>query len=466
MIAALRIVVPWALLAVFLACALRWRIFLLGIPFLMCMDSSVFFDTMRVFHVPGRFEGQVLVLLWLIVVWALATGRLLPRTASAGPPAIPGVRRRRFLPEELAVVALAALVIGHILVNAVVTADFGGAAGRGVGMLSMVAGYFLIRDIVEHATRRETIMFLGVVVLANTVATVLFILHQGLHVSIYAAAENTALVFQGQAITRTFTFAPPFVVLTLAFVFARRRWTPAWSVVLLITAVGIWVSYTRSLLMIAAATLLLTMFARQLKRPTARVLLQRALGLVAIGLALFWAFTTFIPTETHYFEERLSGLRANPSGSRDSSFIYRSQHLASTLALVERSDLTFGIGFPPPAQAASSAQIEFWGADTAWILVVYRLGIAGVLVFLALFIGFGARAFRLFMSGTGDREYLGLVFLAAIVASALLTGSSWGFMQPGVLPIGLWIFAFVAAEARRPGTMTALPSGQEEESAV
>jgi hypothetical protein len=218
--------------------------------------------------------------------------------------------------------------------------------------------------------------------------------------------------------------------------------------------------------MIAAATLLLTVFARQVKRPTARVLVKRALGLAAIGLALFWAFMTFIPTETNYFAERLSGLQANPSGSRDSSFIYRSQYLASTVALVERSDLTFGIGFPPPAQAASSAQIEFWGADMAWILVVYRLGIAGVLVFVALFIGFGARAFRLFMSGTGDREYLGLVFLAAIVASALLTASSWGFMQPGVLPIGLWIFAFVAAEARRPRAMTGLPSGQEDDSAV
>jgi hypothetical protein len=457
MIAAVRIVVPWALLVTFLACAVRWRIFLLGIPFLMFMGTSVFFDTMRVFRTPGRFEGPVLILLWLIVVWMLATGKLLAKQASAGPHAIPRIRRRPFLPEELAVAALAALVLGHILVDAVHTADFAGAAGRGLGMLSMVAGYFLIRDIVEHATRHETIMFLAAVVLANTVATVLYILHQGLHVSIYTIVEHMTIVLDGQVITRTFWIAPPFVALTLAFVFARRRWTLAWSLVLLIAVIGIGVSYTRTLLMILVATLLLTLFARQLKRPAAGRLLKSALGIAVVGLALFWGFATFIPTQTHYFQERLAGLQANPTATRGGSLFYRSQYLASTVAIVERRDVVFGVGFPPRADAPSTAQVEAWGSDMAWILVLYRLGIAGVLVLVAMFVGFGARAFRLFISGTGDREYLGLVLLAAIIASALLTGSSWGFMQPGVLPMGLWLFAFVAAEARRIGDSAAAP---------
>jgi len=449
MIAALRIAVPWALLAVFLACALRWRIFLLGIPVLMCMDASVFFDTMRVFQVPGRFQGPVLVLVWLIVVWVFATGRLLPARASERPPDAARMRRRPFLPEELAVIALGALVLGHIVVEGVLTADFAGAAGRGMGMLSMVVGYFLVRDIVEHATRHETVLFLAAMVLANTVATVLFILHQGLQAGIYTYVEHMTILFNGQVITRTFWFAPPYVALTLAFVFARRRWTPGWSLVLLITVVGIGVSYTRSLLIILVATLLLTLFARQLKRPAAGKLLKTALGMAIVGLMLFWGFQTFMPTQKQYFEERLAGLQGNPTGTSDSSYIYRSQHWASTVAIVERSSLAFGLGFPAPADAPSITQVELWGSDAAWVLVLYRLGIAGVLVFIAVFAGYGARAFRLFMSSSDEREYLALVLLAAIVASVLLTGSSWGFMQPGVLPMGLWLFAFVAAEARR-----------------
>ena len=108
--------------------------------------------------------------------------------------------------------------------------------------------------------------------------------------------------------------------------------------------------------------------------------------------------------------------------------------------------------FHTPGRFEGQVLVLLWllvGADTAWILVLYRLGVAGVVVYVAMFIGFGARAFRLFTSGTGDREYLGLVLLAGMFASALLTGTSWGFMQPGMLPMGLWLFAFVAEEALR-----------------
>ena len=103
--------------------------------------------------------------------------------------------------------------------------------------------------------------------------------------------------------------------------------------------------------------------------------------------------------------------------------------------------------FHTPGRFEGQVLVLVWllvGADTAWILVLYRLGVAGVTVYVAMFIGFGARAFRVYTSGTGDREYLGLVLLAA-----LLTGTWWGFMQLGVLPMGLWRFAFVAEEALR-----------------
>lgn len=238
MIAAVRMMVPWALLAVFLVCAFRWRIFLLGIPFLMFMGESVFFDTMKVFSIPGRLERPVLLLLWLLAVWALATGRLSQGHAGVnrqGPSA-----ERRLPLEDLLILAFGALVIGHIAVGAVRTGDFAGAAGKGLGMLSVVVGYFLIRDIVAHASRREVVAFLGAVVLSNAIATALFIMHQGLQAGIYTGAANATTVFGGQVITRAFTFAPPFVLLTTAFVLARRRWTLGWGLVLLVTLVGVW----------------------------------------------------------------------------------------------------------------------------------------------------------------------------------------------------------------------------------
>jgi hypothetical protein len=449
MIALLRFAVPWALLAVFVVGAFRWRILLLGIPFLIAAGAPVFFDSMRLFHTPARLSGSMQVLLWLVIVWAVTTGRLLPRSASAGSSALPDTRGRRFLPEELTVAALAALVLGHMLAGALRTGDFAAAAGRGLDVLTMVVGYFLVRDIVGHATREESVRFLAALVLVNAFATLLFILHQGLHVGVYSVSEYFTFAFGGKVLTRTFTIAPPFLVLSLAFVLARRRWTVGWTLVLVCAVVGIAVSYTRTLVVLLIVTLLVTLLARQLKRPAAGRLIKSALVLALLAVGLVWGVMTFIPTETRYFGERLSGLVADPTASADSSFAFRSQFLASTVRIVDRGDLLFGFGFPSRGGAPSFAQVETWSWDMAWISVLYRFGVAGVLVFVAMFVGFGARAFRIFMSGSGDSEYLGLLFFAAIICAAVETGISQGFMEPGVFPLALWMFAFVAAEARR-----------------
>lgn len=462
MIAAVRLVVPWALLAVFLVCAIRWRIFLLGIPFLMLMGESVYFDTMKVFRVPGRLETPVLMLLWLVVVWVFATGRLtLASTWEARRDAFL-VHPRPFLPEELAVLAFGALAMGHVAAGALRTGDFAGAVGRGLGMLSLVAGYYLVRDIVEHATRSEVMLFLSAVVLANTVATTLFVVHQGLNVNLYSGAANVTTIFEGTTITRAFTFAPPFVLLTTAYVLARRRWTPAWGLVLVITLVGVWVSYTRSLLLIVVAALTLAFLGRQLKNPSASQLFRRLLGISCVSLVLLWGFATVFHAQSGYFAGRLAGLRANPASAEGNSLITRIDYLTSTVAIVQRSDLTFGLGFPRPADELSAAQVESWGADMAWILIVYRTGIAGVVLIVAMCIGFGIRAYRLFMRETGDGEYLGLVFLIAIFSTFLLSFVSRTFVEPRALPLGFWLFAFVAAEARRIHDTTATPAPASE----
>ena len=153
MIALVRIAVPWALLTLFLFRARRARIFLLGIPFLLFMNYSVFFDRMRLFHTPGRLPQYVLLALWMLIVWVAATGRV---RLGGGPDSTGSASliRHSFLPEELGVLALSALVLGNIAVDSVRTADFAGSFGRGLGMLSMVLGYFLVRDIVGHASRR------------------------------------------------------------------------------------------------------------------------------------------------------------------------------------------------------------------------------------------------------------------------------------------------------------------------
>ena len=103
---ALRMIIPYALAAYFIYRGTRSRIFLLGIPFLMYMSASVFFGNADPFWIPGRFSGDFHVFSWLVLVWLLCTGLLLPGSARAsrsrpfGPQAQPprGGRHRPSVP--------------------------------------------------------------------------------------------------------------------------------------------------------------------------------------------------------------------------------------------------------------------------------------------------------------------------------------------------------------------------------
>ena len=63
--------VPLVLLAWFLWKARTNRLFLLGIPVLMVMRGSVFFQLMRPFWMPGRFGPALHLMVWLTLVWVI-----------------------------------------------------------------------------------------------------------------------------------------------------------------------------------------------------------------------------------------------------------------------------------------------------------------------------------------------------------------------------------------------------------
>ena len=456
MTGALSLLVPWALLALFLYRSLRSRIFLLGIPFLIVMDSSVYFDGMRVFHVPGRLSGTyVLLLLWLFFVWLVATDKmgLSGRSRPQAPVLHDSSLRARFLPEESALIVLVVLALGHAAGSFAQTGDLQDALGRSLPMLTMVVGYFLIRDIVARASTAEVTSFLATLIGANAVATVLFIVHQGLHISVYPAAEYFTTFFAGQEITRTFTFAPRFglVFLTIAFVVSRRRWTVGWGVVLLITLVGVWVTYTRSLLLVTGVSVALSILLTEVKHPSARRLTRRLLLSVGLTLTVLFSLFLLLPAESRYFEQRLADLTGGKAAS-DASYIYREVRFRQTVEMVNKDGrLTLGEGFPTAREDPLAPRVALWGADMAWLLVVFYVGMAGLLAIALLFVGFGLRTAVTFRRTSGEGEFLALTYLVAIVASLLTTGISRSFMEPAVLPMALWLFAFVGAEAiRRP----------------
>jgi O-antigen ligase len=107
-------------------------------------------------------------------------------------------------------------------------------------------------------------------------------------------------------------------------------------------------------------------------------------------------------------------------------------------------------------------------AEVVWVPVLYRLGLLGVAGFVALYGLYAWRALRLSLSASGEAEFLALVVLAALVGQLLNGITSWTILDPGRYPMGLWLFAVLAAEACRRRTVdaAALPAANLEDRIV
>jgi hypothetical protein len=445
--AALRLGVPALLLLWFLWRARRNHLFLLGIPVLMVMGPSIFFDRIAIFWKPGRFEPQTHIMMWLVVVWVAIMW--LDRRTDQGPEGgIFGVSRP--LPEELPFVAVAVLLALHVLGLFSSGGDLATAVTTASGFCYILLGYLLVRGIAARFSRAQIIEFLGAVVVANTVAATLYVAHQGLHIDIYPASEYFSTVFQGQTITRTFTFAPQFSVLALAFVLARRSWTPGWLVVLAVTLLAVVVSYTRTLLIAALVAVVLAVVVREMKNPHAGRLVRRVLTLSASVAGAFVLFRLVRPAEFRFLMSRLSEF-ASSSGPTDvGNWDIRRTHFAAVLHVVARGDLFLGLGFPAAGSNAVDAHLHIWTSDMAWVPLLYRLGWVGVGLFGLAFAGFILRSLLLSQQQPEERRYLGLVYLITIVLTVILSFVGWTFMEERVYAMGLWPLAFAAAEALRP----------------
>ena len=440
---ALRVALPLAAVVFFLWKARRSRVYLLGIPFLLYMRESVFLDNLRVFSMPHRLSQATITLVWLAFVWLLSADLLLPH--------VKGVRRRvlgpRLLPEETVLVLIAGLILVNTVVTAVERGNLSSALGQAAGMLYLLVGYVLVRAIVSQVPAKEVIDFLWALVVLNTIVACLFILHQGLGLHVYTLGEYHYDIFQGVVITRTFSFMPPLFFLAVAFTFAQRRWDVPTYLVAGINVAAILVSYTRTMLLMVLVAGLTVVVVRLLRRRQAGLAIRRVVTLSVVALVLGIVAFAFLPAQTEYFGKRIS--RATAHFTTDPSYEARTARLRLVYAQVVEADVLVGKGFASESQDSTVAAMKTWTADGDWIPVLYRLGFAGVVLFALLFFAYCARAFWLALYGSGESEFLGLVFLTFLLTLLIGGLAGWNIMVPDRIALGLWPFAFVAAEAGR-----------------
>ena len=128
----------------------------------------------------------------------------------------------------------------------------------------------------------------------------------------------------------------------------------------------------------------------------------------------------------------------------------------------------FGQGYASAGQAPLAGDIAWMSADLMWLPVLYRLGLMGVAGVVVLYGLFVWRALRMGLSGWDDSEFLALILLGTLVGQFLGAMTSFTIMDPLRYPMGLWLFAFVTAEAcrRRDERAAIMSDAPTEERAV
>ena len=391
-------------------------------------------------------------MIWLTIVWVLT---LVRRWRLNEEPLGPfGVSR--ILPEELPLIGIAALIVLHALGAFTVSGDLVSAVNVAAGVFYLVLGYLLVRGIAARATRAETEAFLAAVVIVNTVACGLFILHQGLHLPIYLGSANITYGVGGQAVSRGTTYAPVFNLLALGFVLAKRRWTPGWLVVLAITLLAILVSLTRTLLIAALLGLVIAIFARELSKPDFGRFARRVGTIVLAAAIVVVGFIKIAPAYWNTLLKRF-GEFSSSSGAQVQNWHLRAIHWDAVERVVARTDILVGLGFPKAGSNPVDGLVYSYSSDMAWLPVMYRIGYIGLLLVGLLLAGFMARALWLSLKPPDARRDLCLCYFITIVLTVVMSFQMWTFMQPSFYPMGLWILAFVAAEALRPEEAQVLP---------
>ena len=436
---------PYVLILYFLVRAYKQPIYLLGIPFLLFFHFCIFFDTVTIFNKPGSLPKDVLSLIWLAIIWFIFSSRFLID---------PGHQRIRFshyrginLIDTLVICLLIMSLIGlilvfqeHIVVTNVVKQFF--------TLTALFFGFFLVKNIVCYTNPEALKDFLFSIVIVNTLASVLYILDQGLHITLYQVAEDAYQqeVFQGEIITRVFWFMPVLWFFSISYLIVFREGKLLLSLgMIVINLLAIFVSYTRSFLAIALLLILLYGILHSVKRGSMSVLVKNISVIAVVGVILFFALSRFLPDKLNYFEDRVMNLKQDPNDENSNTLLIRFNRTDEIFHRMGDDKRIIGTGPVTEIQYHGASDIDDTTADMVWTGVVFRWGYIGLGFFILLYVISAVKAFNLFMKNTGILSQFGLLLFLVIISQMLESFTSWTFLNPGHFALGLWYFAFLSA---------------------
>jgi len=423
----------------------------MGIPFLMFLRSSIFFESVEIFRIPFRSiesidrNPDITLLVWMIIFWIIF------RIRSENYPMLNNKNKidiKSFSILDYSIVGLIVITVvgfGMVLKEYVVLDQ---VYDKFIVLLSLFVGFWIIRDTCSRVEINVLDKFLYNIVLVNSLASGLYFIHQGLHISIYSSATNEYLVtfFEGQVITRTFWFMPVLWFFSISYLLAMRRKKTIIDILLIgINILGIYISYTRSFLMIAILIFFVYFLLIGYKEKSlGNSIKNLLLGSIA-AIAVFVAVSSFLPASTNYFLSRFKELEDQPATVQSNNLVYRFYKTERVIDRMNTSKRLFGYGSVTEKQNPFVKVVDGATADMGWAEVVFRWGFIGLVLFVLLYIGSMIKAFFLFLRTDGLVSQLSLMLLLTIISQVIEGFTSYTIMSPSRFAMALWYFGILSA---------------------
>lgn len=437
----IRQLLPYLLVLFFFWKGNRQLLFLLGIPFLMFMSTSIFFENAKPFHVPGRYYGDQLQSLWLLLLWIIS--RIFSKNTFGKE-----IRNSRLNATDYCIIGLIIIsVIGLARVYNGYYPYTTDIFDRFWIITTLFFAYFIIKDWISRNEPETVVKFLYAIVIVNSIAATLYILHQGLHFNIYTSVEYFSDSFQGQEITRTFWFMPHFLFFSIVFLLV---FTKKYSIVsiglLLVNLLAVVISYTISYVAVAILILVLYFILTGLKEGRLASAFKNLIVYALMGMLGVFIMSKLLPANTNYLLSRIHEQTKSQHTLREPNDLeIRFINTADMISKIDRDKKLLGMGPVTKLQAPKIVEMQATTADMAWAGVILHWGFIGLALFFLIYIFSFFQAFRFFLKSDGIISDLALMLLLYIIAQFIESWVSWTFLSGHGFTIGLWYFAVLSA---------------------
>lgn len=431
-----REILPFIFIFFFLIKGNKEPLYLLGIPFLMFMSNSIFFDEVKIFNQPGSLS-YALILIWLIIFWFIA------RLSRANQWKFENEYKKSLTSLDFCIIGLIIISLIHLgLILRDVSPDI---LKEFVHLVSLFAGYFIIKDWISRNNPELVIKFLFSLIIVNTVASLLFILHQGLNFKIYPDQELIQEYFQGEDITRSFWFMPQFLFFSIIFILVfKEKYPSLYKPLLIINILAVFITYTRSYVTMVAVIFLLYALLTGLKKGKLGLIFKNILIYGILGIIGLFIISKVLPAKSKYFMSRFSELSDPSSTSDPNNLEFRFMNTSTIISHMDPNRKTFGMGPVTEKQSDWVPQMELATSDMVWTGVIFRWGFAGFILFILLYIFSIIQAFRYYMRHEGLLSFLALFLLIYLISQIMESFVSWTFLSQHGFPTGLWYFAVLS----------------------